>query len=79
MSGSGSCNRIMGGFALDGDMLRLGQMAGSRMACASGIEQEEQFLQAMQKVERYRIRGSHLDRLDAGGAVIVRFEAVALP
>jgi hypothetical protein len=29
-------------------------------------------------VARYRIRGSHLEMLDETGAVIARFEAVAL-
>jgi hypothetical protein len=32
----------------------------------------------MAKVERYRIRGSHLEMLDAASAPIARFEAVAL-
>jgi len=35
-------------------------------------------LQSLEKVERYRISGSHLEMLDAAGAVIARFEAVAL-
>jgi copper homeostasis protein (lipoprotein) len=78
VSGSGGCNRIVGSFEVDGDRLRLGRMAGSMMACPSGMEQEQRFLQALQKVERYRIRGSHLEMLDATDAVIARFEAVAL-
>ena len=78
MSGSGGCNRVTGSFELDGDKLRLRQMAGTMMACPAGMEQEQRFLQSLEKVERYRIRGSHLEMLDASGAVIARFEAVAL-
>jgi heat shock protein HslJ len=78
ISGSGGRNRLTGSFELDGDKLRLGRMAGSMMACATGMEQEQRFLRSIEKVERYRIIGSHLEMLDATGAVIARFEAVAL-
>jgi copper homeostasis protein (lipoprotein) len=78
VSGSGGCNRIVGSFEVEGDRLRLSRMAGSRMACPSGMEQEQRFVQALPNVERYRIRGSHLEMLDATDAVIARFEAVAL-
>jgi len=77
ISGSGGCNRVTGSFDLDGDKLRLGRMAGTRMACPTGMEQEQRFLQSIEKVERYRISGSHLEMLDAAGAVIARFEAGA--
>jgi heat shock protein HslJ len=78
ISGSGGCNRLTGSFELDGDKLRLRGMAGTMMACPTGMEQEQRFLQSIEKVERYRISGSHLEMLDATGAVIARFEAVAL-
>jgi heat shock protein HslJ len=48
------------------------------MACPAGMEQEQRFLQSIEQVERYRISGSHLEMLDGAGAVIARFEAVAL-
>jgi copper homeostasis protein (lipoprotein) len=78
LSGSGGCNRLSGSFEVDGDKLRLRQMAGTMMACLAGMEQEQRFLRSLEKVERYRISGSHLEMLDAAGAVIARFEAVAL-
>jgi len=78
VSGSGGCNRITGGFELDGDKLLLSRMASTRMACPEGMDQEQRFLQSLGKVERYRVSGSHLDLMDAAGAVIARFEAVAL-
>jgi hypothetical protein len=46
------------------------------MTCPTGMERTS--LRSVEKVERYRIRGSHLERLDTAGAVIARFEAVAL-
>lgn len=78
VSGSGGCNRVTGSFQQDGDTLRLRQTAGTMMACPAGMEQEQLFLQSLEKVARYRIQGSHLEMLDAAGAVIARFEAVAL-
>ena len=78
VSGSGGCNRVTGSFDLDGDKLHLRSMAGTRMACVAGMEQEQRFLQTIEMVDRYRIKSSHLELLDAGGVVIARFEAVAL-
>jgi heat shock protein HslJ len=78
LSGSGGCNRVTGGFEVDGDTLRLRGMAGTMMACPIGMDQEQRFLQSMTTVERYRIRGSHLELLNAAGVVVARFEAVAL-
>jgi heat shock protein HslJ len=48
VSGSG-CNRVTGSFELDGDKLRLRGMAGTMMACPAGMEQEQRFLQSLQK------------------------------
>jgi copper homeostasis protein (lipoprotein) len=76
VSGSGGCNRLTGGFELDGDKLRLTRMAGTKMACAGGMEQEQNFLQSIDKVDRYRIKGPRLDLLDATDTVLARFEAV---
>jgi copper homeostasis protein (lipoprotein) len=78
VSGSGGCNRMTGDFEVDGDKLRVRGMAGTMRACPTGMEQEQRFRQAMTTVERYRIRGSHLELLDTAGAVVARFEAVAL-
>jgi heat shock protein HslJ len=78
VSGSGGCNRVIGQFTLEGDKLQIGRMAATLMACPTGMAQEQALVKALARVERYRIRGSHLELLDAAGAVLVRFEAVAL-
>ena len=77
VSGSGGCNRITGGFTLEGDRLHLGPLAGTMMACVKGMEQEQRFLQALNHVERYRISGQQLELLDGAGTVLARFEAAA--
>lgn len=78
VAGSDGCNRVMGSFELEGDRLRFGPMAATRMACQDNAEQQQRFHEAMQRVERYRIQGSHLELLDGTGVVRARFEAVAL-
>ena len=78
LSGSGGCSRVTDSFGVDGDKLRLRGMAGTMMTCPTGMEQEQSVLKSVEKVERYRIRGSHLEMLDTAGVAIARFDAVAL-
>ncbi|MFO7912032.1 MAG: META domain-containing protein [Desulfotignum sp.] len=75
VAGSGGCNRVSGRFEIDGELLRFGPMASTRMACPDGMGLERQFLKALAQVERYRICGRLLDFLNDMGTVIVRFEA----
>ena len=77
VSGSGGCNRITGGFTLEGDRVHLGPLAGTRMACANGMQQEQRFLKSLNHVERYRVIGQQLELLDGSRAVLARFEAAA--
>jgi heat shock protein HslJ len=76
VSGSGGCNRIAGTFAIEGDHLRFSPIAGTMMACPSGMEQEGRFIRALEKADRYLIEVSHLQLLDKTGAVLVEFQAV---
>jgi heat shock protein HslJ len=78
VAGSGGCNRVTGSFELDSDRLHIGRMAATMMACPEGMELEQRFLDTLEHVESYLIRGSHLEMLDAEGVVSARFEAVAL-
>jgi copper homeostasis protein (lipoprotein) len=78
VAGSSGCNRVVGGFELDGDALRFGRLAGTMMACPEGMAQERAFLDALGQVAHWRVRGSHLELFDAQRKLLVRFEAVAL-
>lgn len=78
VAGSAGCNRVAGRFELEGDGLRFSQMATTMMSCPDGMDQEKRFFEALENGARYRIRDGHLELLDAAGAVIARFEAVAL-
>ena len=78
VSGSGGCNRVAGGYELEGDRLTFGRMAVTMMACAEGAETERAFLAALQQVRRAKITQQRLELLDSSGGVVARFEAVHL-
>ena len=76
--GSGGCNRFTGGYTLEGDALKLAQIAGTMMACVEGMEQEQSFYDALGRVVQWRITGEHLEVFDGAGDSIAQFAAVYL-
>ena len=62
-----------------GDGLSFGPIASTRRMCASGMEQEDAFLQALENAQRYSISGEDLTIENAGGEVTMRFVAVYMP
>jgi heat shock protein HslJ len=74
VSGASGCNRLTGGFTLDGDALTFGPLAGTRMACpAPAMELEQRFHAALMQVTAYSIEGEILTLAGADG-VLARFE-----
>lgn len=78
VSGSSGCNRVMGGFELNGDNLRFGRVAATKIACLNGMEQEQRFLKSLGDVAHYRISGDQLELLNGSGLILARFVAAAL-
>jgi heat shock protein HslJ len=78
VSGSGGCNRLLGGYRIDGDRITFGKFAATLMACPAGMDQEQAFLGALGQAARWRVVGSHLELFDAGGVPLARLEAVHL-
>lgn len=74
VSGWSGCNRLTGTYNLALEQLTFSQMAGTRMACASGMELERQFLDSMQRVKRWRIDAGTLSLFDLAGNLIASFE-----
>ncbi len=59
VAGRGSCNRYMGSWNLSGEGLSFSRIAGTLMACAPALmEQEQRFLDLMAEVNRFSI-GPH--------------------
>lgn len=75
VGGSNGCNRLMGGYALEGGKLAFSRLASTRMACAEGMNTEQKFLAALEQVKTWKIAGGHLELFDAAGRLLARFEA----
>ena len=76
ISGSGSCNNYSGSYKSDGvGSIEIGPLISTMMACAEPegvMDQETQFLAALQAATVYTIDGSTLEMRDADGALQVR-------
>ena len=75
VQGSAGCNRMVGTYTLDGETLKFGPLATTRMACAA-METETAFLKALEVTSRYEVSGSSLTLYGADTAV-ARLEAAA--
>jgi copper homeostasis protein (lipoprotein) len=73
-SGSGGCNRIMGGYELKGEKLTFARMASTMMACPGGMETEQDFLKALGQVKGWKIAGRQLELMNGSGKVVAVFE-----
>lgn len=78
VAGSGGCNRLMGGYRLDGDALSFSQLATTMMACLDGMQTEHAFLSALEDVSAWEVTGKVLTLKDAEGGEVARFKAVHL-
>jgi heat shock protein HslJ len=73
--GSGGCNRMMGGYRVDGDSIAFERMATTQMACVETMDQERAFLAALGATRIWSIRGQVLELRGGDGRVLARFEA----
>ena len=76
VAGSGGCNRFMATFEVDGDAIRIGPVAGTRMMCAEpeGVsEQEGSYFAALERASTWTIREGRLQLRDADGALQVDY------
>lgn len=75
ISGGTGCNRFAGGYVTDGGYLTIGQVATTRMYCASVWRQEEAILAALPKVARWQVTGDRLELYGGTGTVLAVFQA----
>ncbi len=81
LGGSDGCNRYLSGFTLEGEVLRIGPIATTRMACPATdgrAAQASAYAAALGRVAGYRIEADRLTLLDAGGKPAARFRAEAI-
>jgi heat shock protein HslJ len=72
MAGFAGCNRMMGGYELDGEALKFSEMATTRMACID-VTPEEPLLRALGATTRWQVTGNTLELFDGSGAVRTRW------
>ena len=70
VSGSGGCNRFMGTYSVEGALLKLGPLAGTKMMCtpAGVMEQETAILAALSSTTSFTMDGDKLRLLNADQA-----------
>ena len=78
VDGSSGCNSFSGVYELDGAKLNFARMLSTMRACLDGMEQEERFLTALQRVRSFRIAAEELTLLDQNTTVVAVFFAVDL-
>lgn len=79
VSGNATCNRFAGPVTLQGDIVKFGALAVTRMACAGEDlnQQEARFLKSLETAERATITGGTLEIYSTGSAEPSRFVAAA--
>jgi heat shock protein HslJ len=71
--GSSGCNRMTGKFSREGGRLKIGPMAGTRMACdPESMQLENAFYKVLGEVDGYVIEGNTM-MLKKGEAVLATF------
>jgi heat shock protein HslJ len=75
IAGGTGCNRFSGGYVTDGEYLTIGQVATTRMYCASVWEQERAILDTLPLVTRWQVNGDKLELIGGTGVVLAVFEA----
>jgi copper homeostasis protein (lipoprotein) len=72
--GHAGCNRLSGGYTIDGAALRLSEITTTRMACPE-LETENAFLNALEAVERWKLMDNQLALSDKAGVQVLQFES----
>ncbi|WP_342595404.1 META domain-containing protein [Salinicola lusitanus] len=79
VAGSTGCNRLMGGYRMEGDTLTFSQLASTRMACPGEMATLEQgWLATLSETAHYSISGQSLVLKDAADRTLARLKANAL-
>jgi len=79
VAGDGSCNRFMGPVTITGNSIKIGPLAGTRMACASEAvgNQEAKYLKALEGATRFEWKEPYLLIYSDGMEKPMRFTKAA--
>lgn len=78
ITGFAGCNRLFGGYLLEGDQLKFAQVGATKMACldSARMQLEQDYFQMLSQVAAWKIEGSTLRLMDSGGAPLATFVAL---
>lgn len=75
VSGSGGCNRLIGGAVIKGETIRFSQLASTQMACSEEVMAfERRYGQALERVRRWSIDKRTLLLQDERGRTLLVFQ-----
>ncbi len=74
VAGHGGCNRLSGGYEINGDTLDLKELTTTRMACPES-ETEAAFLNALESIVRWRLMDNQLVLLDKNDVPMLQLES----
>jgi heat shock protein HslJ len=75
LSGNSGCNTYNGTYTTTGNQIKIGPLATTRMACPQEImDQETQYLAALQSADKYRIEGTGMELRTKDDALAVDFQ-----
>lgn len=77
VAGNATCNNYHTSYAVNGDVLTIGPVASTMMACPLGGDQEPAFLAALQSAQTFEIVGARL--IITGDEGTLTFNSLSLP
>jgi copper homeostasis protein (lipoprotein) len=79
LAGFGGCNRLLGGYRVDGERIELSPVASTMMACPEGMDTEQALVDTLERATSWGIVGEHLELFDADGGRLAGFERRLMP
>lgn len=82
LSGNASCNQYNTTYETDGNKIKIGPAAVTRMLCSEpdGImEQEARYLAALETAETYKIQGLNMEMRTSEGSLVASFRRIEIP
>jgi len=76
ISGSAGCNNYGGAYVIDGNNISIGPLASTEMMCADPegvMEQEAQYISAMDSVAKYQVIANRLELISKSGELAAMF------
>ncbi|MCJ7661058.1 MAG: META domain-containing protein, partial [Anaerolineales bacterium] len=82
LTGNASCNNYFASYETEDDNITIGPAGSTRMACPEpeGImEQEQQYLAALETAATYKITGLAMEMRTSEGSLVATFKRAVLP